>query len=84
MIENITLKDIPDSSKDIAQAIGIKSYIKIVNLAGGERIYIPVKKALEKEVRNRVIKEKYKGDTKALAREFKISETQIRNILEGK
>lgn len=84
MIENITIDDIPESTRDIAQAIGIKYYIKIVNLAGGERIYIPVKKALEKEVRNRLIKEKYKGDIKALAREFKISETQIRNILEDK
>lgn len=82
MIEDLTLEDIPNSHKDIAQYIGIDSFKKLVELLGGSSLYIPKESSLTRPIRNRIIREKFNGDYKALAREYNITQTQVRNIVD--
>lgn len=82
MIEELTIEDIPNSHKDIAQYIGIDSFKKLVELLGGSSLYIPKESSLTRPIRNRIIREKFNGDYKSLAREYDITQTQVRNIVD--
>ncbi len=82
MIEELTIEDIPNSHKDIAQYIGIDSFKKLVELLGGSSLYIPKESSLTRPIRNRIIQEKFNGDYKSLAREYDITQTQVRNIVD--
>lgn len=83
MIENLTIEDIPNSHKDIAQHIGIDSFKKLVEIVGGSSLYIPKESSLTRPIRNRIIRERFNGDYKTLARKYNITEAQIRNIVDG-
>jgi Mor family transcriptional regulator len=81
MLEELTLDDIPKTHKDIAENIGIDAFKKLVELLGGSSLYIPKEASLTRPIRNRVIREKFNGDYRVLARKYDISEAQVRNII---
>lgn len=81
MFEELTIEDIPETHKDIANYIGIDAFKKLVELLGGSSLYIPKEDTLIRPIRNRIIKERFNGDYKALAKKYNISESQIRYIL---
>lgn len=81
MLEELTLEDIPKTHKDIAEYIGIDAFKKLVELLGGSSLYIPKEASLTRPIRNRVIRDKFNGDYRVLARKYDISEAQVRNIL---
>lgn len=83
MIEKLTINDIPDSHKDIANYIGVDAFKKLVQLIGGSSLYIPKETSLTRPIRNRIIKESFNGDYKTLARKYSITEAQIRNIIDS-
>lgn len=82
MLEDLTLDYIPDSHKDIVEYIGMDSFKKLVELLCGSCLYIPKEVSLTRPVRNRIIRERFNGDYKFLARKYNISEAQIRNIVD--
>ena len=57
------------------------SFRELVKIAGGSNLYIPNENSLTKPIRNKIIKDSFKGDYKALSKQFGISEVQIRNIV---
>ncbi len=61
MLEYLTKKDLPESVKDIVDVIGIDSFKDIVRLAGGSNLYIPSQNNLTKPIRNRRIREEFRG-----------------------
>lgn len=81
MLKHIKLEDIPESSRYIAEAIGLESYLILASLVGGESFYMPTISKLVKGHRNRLIKEKFKGDYAKLGREFGLSSSQIKQII---
>ena len=82
MLNYLTREDIPDSLIDIVDEIGMDNFIKLCRLCGGISIYIPTENSLVKPIRNRVIRESFDGGNyKELARQFDISEVQIRKII---
>lgn len=81
MLEYLTKNDLPDSVKDIVDVIGIDAFKDLVKLAGGSLVYIPNESNLVKPVRNRRIKEEFKGSYKDISMRYGISEVQVRNIL---
>ena len=83
MIEELTVEDIPNSYRDIAEYIGIESFKKLVELSGGSYLYIPKESSLTRPIRNRIIRERFNGDYKVLARKYNITEAQIRNIVDA-
>lgn len=82
MIEELTLGDIQNSHKDIAKYIGIEPFKKLVELLGGSSLYIPKEASLTRPIRNRIIREQFNGYYKILARQYNITEAQIRNTID--
>ena len=81
MLEFLTESDVPDSVKDVVDVIGIDAYKGLVKLAGGSLLYIPNESNLVKPIRNRMIKEEFKGSYKDISMKYGISEVQARNII---
>ena len=77
-----------DLSENIAalyDAIGEENFIKVVKLYGGNNLYIPTYKSVMRNCRNREIVSKFNGvNASALAREYGISVTHVKNIVNGK
>ena len=81
MLEYLTENDVPDSVKDVVEVIGIDAFKGLVKLAGGSNLYIPNENNLIKPIRNRRIKEEFKGSYKDISVKYGISEVQVRNII---
>ena len=61
MLEFLTESDVPDSVKDVVDVIGIDAFKGLVKLAGGSLLYIPNESNLVKPIRNRMIRDEFKG-----------------------
>ena len=81
MLEFLTENDVPDSVRDVVDVIGIDAFKGLVKLAGGSNLYIPNESNLVKPIRNRRIKEEFKGSYRELGVKYGISEVQVRNIV---
>ena len=81
MLEFLTESDVPDSVKDVVDVIGIDGFKGLVKLAGGSLLYIPNESNLVKPIRNKMIKEEFRGDYRDISVKYGISEIQVRNII---
>lgn len=73
--------EISDVFLQVIDLIGIENAIEICKLAGGDSLYIPVAKTLERPLRNKKIREEYNGyNSKTLSKKYKISESAVRWI----
>lgn len=84
MLEYLDEKDVPETLKDVVDAIGMDSFKALVKLTGGGTLYIPSEACITRPVRNRIIKESFKGSYRELSMMYGMSENQIRNIVAGK
>ena len=77
--------DIPEEYLDIYDALGADAFFKLVGLCGGQSLYLPKLDSLEREGRNRELRARFNGGNyRALAAQFRLSERQVRKILNGK
>ena len=82
LLSKLTIDDLPPSQQDIAAAIGIKSYIKLVRLVSGNSVYICKEDELVRCVRNAEIKKKFNGYNWAeLAKEYNLTTRTVRTIV---
>ena len=81
MLEFLTESDVPDSVKDVVDVIGIDAFKGLVKLAGGSLLYIHNESNLVKPIRNRKIRDEFKGSYKDISMKYGISEVQARNII---
>ena len=82
MINYITKEDIPEILQGLVDIMGIEAFIQLIKQYGGSSLYIPNENSVLKPIRNRLIKKHFNGHNyKELAKEFKISEMQVRNII---
>ena len=81
MLEFLTESDVPDSVQDVVDVIGIDAFKDLVKLACGSLLYIPNESNLVKPIRNRMIRDEFKGSYKDISMKYGISEIQIRNII---
>lgn len=78
----VSLEDIPAEHRDIAESLGLKAYLTLSVLCGGQNLYIPKREALERAARNREIQSQFNGSNyRALAIQYRLSERQIRKII---
>ena len=84
MIKYLTKDDVPESLRDVVDAIGMDSFKALVKLTGGSTLYIPSEACVTNPVRNRIIKERFNGSYKELSQVYGMTENQIRNIVKGK
>ena len=81
MLEFLSESDVPDSVKDVVEVIGMDAFKDLVKLAGGSNLYIPNESNLVKPIRNRRIREEFKGSYRDISMKYGISEVQVRNII---
>ena len=80
----IPISDIPEEYRDIAEAIGMEAFTQLTLLCGGQSLYIPKRESLERNARDRDIRARFDGGNyRALACQFRLSERQIRKIING-
>ena len=80
----IRFDDIPAEYQDIAEVLGMEGFLALAGLCGGQNLYIPKLDSLEREGRDREIRARFNGaNYRALARQFRLSERQIRKIING-
>lgn len=78
----IGLEDIPSSYRDIANIVGVDSFIEICKLFGGSSMYFPTARTILKPVRDKNIKNEFDGSNiRELSLRYGICETQIKKIL---
>lgn len=80
-IDDLTCDDVPDGLKDILDVIGIEKFIEVIKVVGGTSVYFPSENNLLKSVRNRRIREEFRGDYRSIASMYGISEVQVRKII---
>lgn len=85
----VPMSDIPEEYRDIAEAIGLEAigleaFTQLTLLCGGQSLYIPKRESLERNARDRDIRARFNGcNYRALAVQFRLSERQIRKIING-
>ena len=82
MINYLSKEDLPEFLQGLVNIMGIEAFITLIKEYAGSSIYIPNENSVLKPIRNRLIKKHFNGNNyKELAKEFKISEMQVRNIV---
>ncbi len=82
LLTQVKIDDLPEGCQDIAQVIGLKIVIDLIDYAGGSSLYFPSKSSVVKNARNRMIKQNFDGTNyKQLSKKFGMSDVQIRKIL---
>lgn len=80
----IPMSDIPEEYRDIAETLGMEAFTRLTLLCGGQNLYIPKRESLERNARDRDIRARFTGGNyRALAAQFRLSERQIRKIING-
>lgn len=80
----IRMEDIPEEYRDIVEAIGLEAFLGLARFCGGQDLYIPKMESLERNGRDRDIRARFDGGNyRILARQFRLSERQIRKIING-
>ncbi len=83
-IKNITLEDLPESYRIIAQIIGLENAIRLSEHLGGLAYYFPKIDNLITKKRDEVIRKEFNGaNRKDLARKYCLSEIWIRQIVQN-
>ncbi len=81
MLDYIKVEDVPSRYDDIIDAIGIDSFLGLVQLYGGSVLYFPTVNSLVKSYRNRVIREDFRSNFNETARKYGLSRSQVYNII---
>lgn len=80
---DVTLDDLNEEQLQVVEVIGLEAYKRLIHYYAGTSIYIPKFSEIERRKRNEKIRIEYekKGDIKALALKYGLSEIQIRTII---
>ena len=80
----VLIDDVPEEYRDIVELIGMDCFLKLCYLCGGQTLYVPIMDTLQRGPRDRLIRDLFDGHNyKALGRQFRLSERQIRKIING-
>ena len=82
----LTLDDLREEQKQIAEVIGVDAYLDLTRAFGGTSIYIAkAEEILKRADRDRQIREEFNGNNYAqLALKYGLTEVWIRNIVYDK
>ena len=79
--QKIRIQDLYGVQRDIAEVIGIDSYLNLTKIFGGDNIYIQKYSEVIKIQRNAEIREKFNGyNSDELAKEYDLSERYVRHL----
>ena len=82
ILKEITIDDLQEQHREIAETIGLKTLIKLSENFGGTQVYIPQIAELTKEFKYRNILEAFNGDNiQQLAIKYRVSESTVYRIV---
>lgn len=80
----ISIDDLYGEQKELAELVGMETYLRLVHLAGGSNIYIAKADKLLNIHRNKKIKKEFTGNNiMQLSKKYSLSERQVRNIVQS-
>ena len=83
-LRNVSVEDVPEEWRDVVNLVGLDVFLELCRFLGGENLYLPKIESIEKAGRDREIRARFDGGNyKQLARLFRLSERQIRKIING-
>ncbi len=81
--ETISLNNLPESLQMIAEILSIEAALKLSQNFGGMRLYFPKIEGLLRSNRDAKIRKEFNGaNHRPLAQKYKLSESQIRTIVQ--
>jgi len=81
---DIRLEDLPPEFRTIAEEISLSAALRLVELRGGEGIYVPKPDQLCRAARDRAIRAEFDGNNyRELARKYGLTVVWIRTIVGG-
>ena len=84
-VADIRFEDIPMECRDIAETLGMEAFLRLIHLCGGQTLYLPKEESLTRGGRDREIRARFDGGNyRALAIQFRLSERQVRKIINGR
>jgi Mor family transcriptional regulator len=84
LLKELNIDDLKEFHQDIANYIGLDSFIELSKNFGGSNIYIPKPFELYKKLMYRKIKEEFNGDNlHKLAIKYKLCDNSIYKIIKG-
>ena len=86
LLKELRLEDLSGSSLELAEAIGMEGFIRLVdNYEGTSNLYVPKASELIRPVRDELIRREYNGkNVIALARKYSLTDRSIREIVKDK
>ena len=85
ILESLTLNDLQESHREIAEVIGVEAMVKLSKTYGGNNIYIPQSKEL---IKNKIYEEIYEefdgSNLKELTVKYNVSKSTVYNIVRDK
>lgn len=81
-LRTVRPEDIPEEYADLVDALGLPAFLTLVELCGGQSLYVPMPESLHRDGRDREIRARFDGGNyRALARQYRLSERQVRKIV---
>lgn len=75
-------EDLPEEIAWLCDIVGMERFMKIIDTAGGEFLYLPKRQTLEQPLRRAAILREFDGSNyRALARRYGITERRVRMIV---
>lgn len=82
LIKGLELDDLQEQHREIAESVGMDSFLELVKTFGGSAIYIPQMREVTKMRVYRKIAEEFDGtNIKALASKYEVSESTVYNVV---
>lgn len=82
LLDELTLDDLQDEQKELAEIIGLEAYKKLISTYAGSFIYICKADTITANIRDRRIRKAFNGyNYRDLAQQYNLSENSIRRIL---
>lgn len=73
---------VPEDIAWLCDIVGMERFLKIIDTAGGEFLYLPKRQTLEQPLRRAAICREFNGGNfKQLARKYGITERRVRTIV---
>lgn len=82
LLEKLTLDDLDEDQRELAECIGIEAYRKLLKNYAGSPVNVRMPKRITIPVRNKEIRGKFDGyNYRKLAQEYDLAEVTIRKIV---